>query len=131
MSNSQDSSVKKVAMILDQICEDYCAPGKHCILKQMVLSNHTLPRLLNQLKCLERYKYDINKDKKEEISWNDAGISWVESGCAKAFAEEYDEDVRFDVIYKRVIAKVNSTTTTTSIRPSDEAGRPMENLNNN
>ncbi len=89
--------------MLDDICSEYCPSGKHCILKLYLLSSHPNPRLLIQLKCIEKYKYELNKNKKEEITWEDAWMSWSENGYAKKFAEVYTEEMTYNKIYKLIM----------------------------
>jgi len=47
--------------------------------------------------------YEINKSKTEEISWEEAWISWIENGYSEKFAEIYDDGVSYTKIYKEIM----------------------------
>jgi hypothetical protein len=86
--------------LLDDICSDYCEPGKYCILKEFLISSHPSPRILMQMKCLEKWKF-INKID----NWTDAMNKWVEDGLAEKFGNVYDEDLKFSELYKQIMEK--------------------------
>lgn len=101
----KELSKEQYKRLLDDICSEYCPSGKHCLLKLFLLSSHPDPRLLVQMKCVEKYKYEVNKDYDTEMSWEDAWESWVENGYAEKFSEMYEEETRYDVIYRRIMEK--------------------------
>ncbi|TRZ79947.1 hypothetical protein D4R86_05170 [bacterium] len=103
IKNKKALTQKKYGEMLDDICSEYCPKGKHCVLKLFMLSSHTSPRILIQMKCVEKYKYEINKSKTEEISWKEAWISWIENGYSEKFAEIYDDGVSYTKIYKEIM----------------------------
>ena len=93
--------------IIDAISKDAC-PGLTCLLKLMIIKLHPDPRLLLQLKCIEKLS-----SSKLELA-GDAAISvWINDGYAEAFAQAYREaEVRFleqhvipefDAIYNRIL----------------------------
>jgi len=90
---------------LDELVSEYCPPKKYCLLKEFLVSSHPDPRMLMQLKCLEKYKYEISKIADKEIDWPEAIESWVEKGFAKKFAEFYDnnDEIAFRDLYKKIM----------------------------
>jgi hypothetical protein len=84
------------------ICKD-CDCHKHngspyCTLIEFLCSHSADPKLLMQLKCVEKLKWCEHKD----LSWNDAFLLWIEKGYAKKFSETYDEDLTADEIFKKI-----------------------------
>jgi len=96
-------SKKQYENLLDDLCSEYCPLGKHCILKLFLTSSHPDPRLLIQLKCVEKYKYELNKYDEKEITWEEAWMKWSENGYAKKFADVYNEEWTHNQIYKEVM----------------------------
>ena len=91
--------------MLGDLCGDYCNPTQYCILKEFLTSMHPSPRLLIQLKCIEKFKYEMNKDAKEELPMGTVIIIWAEEGYAERFANEYNEDDSYKEIYERIMKK--------------------------
>lgn len=87
--------------MLDDICSENCA-SEHCILKAFLVSSHPDPRILIQMKCVEKYKKQLAKEH-GEISWKKAWVSWIENGYAEKFAEVYEEELTYSKIYKEVM----------------------------
>jgi len=99
---------KQYKRMLNDICSDYCAQ-EHCILKDFLTSAHTSPRILMQMKCAEKFKAVIAKEtgrKVKDIELSESMGRWVKDGYAVKFSEVYEEGVRYDTIYKRVMKKV-------------------------
>ena len=93
---------KEYAGLLEDVCCDYCEPGTYCILKEFLISAHPSPRLLLQLKAIDKYKMEKSKELKHDIGWDKALELWVEEGYAKKFGDVYEEDIKFNVLYKKV-----------------------------
>ena len=94
--------------MLDDVCSDICPKTKDCILKDFLVSAHASPRMLVQLKCVDRYKRRIARNAGravEDIAWNEALDSWYEHGHAKEFAEIYEEGVQYRTIYNKIFKK--------------------------
>jgi len=95
--------------MLDSICSDYCSEENDCVLKEFLVSAHPSPRLLMQMKCVERFKITLAKEtgkKVKEIEWAEAMTEWVARGYAEKFASVYNEDItRYDSIYKNIMKK--------------------------
>ncbi len=94
---------KEYAEYLEDICSDYCEPKKYCILKEFLVSSHPSPRLLTQIKCIDKKKFELGKEFNREVKWAEAMELWVEKGYAKKFADYYDEDIKFNVLYKKIM----------------------------
>ena len=95
---------RKYGEMLDDICSEYCTPGKHCLLKLFLLSSHPDPRILIQMKCVEKYKYELNKTQEEEMSWEEAWLKWIDNGCAEKFSQFYDEETSYLKIYRAIMS---------------------------
>ena len=84
-----------------------CCPNKekYCTLREFILQLAKDPRLLVQIKCIEKYKWSLSKEVGKDIGWNGAGEAWVEKGLAKRFSELYNEDKSINQLYKEIIGE--------------------------
>jgi hypothetical protein len=89
--------------ILEDICSDEC-DGRYCILKEFIIHGGFADRQLEQIKCVEKYKYEESKKEGKDIGWNEAFQRWVDKGYAKRYAQIYSEDKTFRQLYKETIA---------------------------
>jgi hypothetical protein len=89
---------KQYKEFLDDICD-----GHDCILKEFIISAHPSPRLLMQLKCVERYKKLKENVDCVELTMSEAMTEWVTTGKAKIFADVYNENKKYLDIYKEVM----------------------------
>ena len=99
---------KQYKQMLNDICSDYCSQD-YCILKAFLTSAHTSARILMQMKCAEKFKSVIAKETGREIKDIELGESmerWVNDGYAVKFSEVYEEGVRYDTIYNRVMKEM-------------------------
>ena len=96
---------KEYRDMLEDICEEYCEKGKYCILKEFLVSSHSSPRLLMQLKLIDKFKFERSKKNDKDIGWASAMELWVEEGYAEKFANVYTEAKSFKKIYKEVMEK--------------------------
>ena len=99
---------KQYKDMLDDVCSDTCPKTKGCILKEFLVSSHASPRMLVQLKCVERYKRRLAKElnvKPKNITWNKALDKWAERGYAKTFAIVYEEGLQYRTIYNKIVPK--------------------------
>ena len=97
---------KQYRDMLSDICSDYCSSENDCILKEFLISAHPSPRLLIQMKCVEKYKAVIAKETNrsiKEIEWGEAMDLWIKRGFAEKFSYVYEEGVTFRIIYKTVM----------------------------
>jgi len=90
--------------ILSEICEDSSCHynGDYCILKELIEAIGTDPRILIQLKCVEKFKYEQSEINKKDIGWQAAWILWSEKH-AENFAKYYDPELTYKEIYKKII----------------------------
>ena len=88
---------------LYDICSDCnChSENKYCTLIEFLTEVHNSHRLLMQMKCVEKFKYE----QKQDISWNDAFQLWVDSGKALIFAKLYNENIKFATLYKKIMSE--------------------------
>ena len=92
---------------LEEICQGQpCEHGRgYCILKEMVLHDSKYnERLLVQMGCVNRLKYDESTFLGYDIGWKKAWEIWVERGYALKFAEKFNPDVPDSNLYKEIIS---------------------------
>lgn len=95
---------EKLLSKLDEVVKPYCnCEHGWCILKEILLSKHTDPRFLVQLKCIEHFKWEESQPLDKDIGWSEAHHKWIENGFAEAFAKFYDEDLTAEEIYKKIL----------------------------
>ena len=97
---------KEYRVMLNDICSDNCSESNDCVLKEFLVSAHNDPRLLMQMKCVEKFKEIIaqeKEEKKKDIEWSDAMGEWIKRGYAKKFAEVYEEGGKYISIYKMIM----------------------------
>jgi len=87
--------------IIDEACNETC--HEYCFLKKLVQSLHPAADLVIQLKCVELFKWDLNKTNDVEMEWNDAFAIWVEKGYASTFRAVYDVNLPIKEIYDLTI----------------------------
>ncbi len=71
---------------LDKFCESECSDND-CILKSFLVRMQPDVRMLVQLKCLQYFALEQNK----ELSREELMKKWVSEGFAKAFGELYEK----------------------------------------
>ena len=66
--------------------------GKHqySFFRRYIEALHPSPRVLIQMKCIEKFKWKLNKETDSKMDWDEAIKLWSSSGYAKAFQEVYD-----------------------------------------
>jgi len=82
-------------------CECHSKDDPYCTLIEFLVEAHQSHRLLMQMKCVEKWKYEMHKD----MSWGDAFQLWVESGMAKKFGDMYSEEIKFRELYKKIVGR--------------------------
>jgi hypothetical protein len=89
--------------MLYQLCEDCdCHTNKpYCTLIEFLTNSHNSPRLLLQMKCVEKFKFERHQD----IPLSEAFMIWAEEGYAQTFSDVYIEDMKFKDLYKKIIDK--------------------------
>jgi len=94
---------KEYKDLLEDVCSENCEPNHYCILKEFLISSHPSPRLIMQLKCIDKYKYEQSKKCEKDIGWDGAIAKWVEDGMAERFAKFYDEKSKLIHLYKKIM----------------------------
>lgn len=95
---------KKYKKMLDDLCTECCCDSNHyCFLKEFVMESHPSPRLLIQIKLIEKYKYEMSEREDRDVGWTEAIESWASEGYAERFAKYYSEDKSYKTLYKEVI----------------------------
>ena len=97
---------KRFGELLEELIDENCHCD-YCFLKKFLESLHPEPRVLVQLKCLEKFKWERSQEEDRELDWNEAGLLWVTAGWAEAFQEEFDEELTIKEVYKRTKASIN------------------------
>ena len=96
---SKETTAKKI----EEVVCPYCTTGKWCLLKEILVSKHTDPRFLIQLKCIEHLKWEESQTVGHDIKWELANKIWIERGFEEAFAQFYSEELTAEQIYEKII----------------------------
>lgn len=88
--------------VVEDISES-CPPGKYCILKEIVLNSGMSDRLLVQLKCIEKFKFEKSEVCGKDIGWEEAHKEWIRGGYSEQFRKIYREGMSFRDIYPAVL----------------------------
>ena len=88
--------------LLEDVCDEYCEKNHYCILKEFLVNSHPSPRLLMQLRAIDKYKMEKSKELKRDLGWDGALQLWLEEGYAKKFGDAYEDGIRFSTLYKKV-----------------------------
>jgi hypothetical protein len=95
----------KYKKLIDEFAENCPLKNGYCSLKELLMHMHKDPRLLIQIKCVEKLKYEESQKQGKDVGWTDAFLLWVKSGMAKKFAAIYDEEKSIDEIYAKLRRK--------------------------
>ena len=87
--------------ILEEICEG--CKTEYCTLREILLHSGLSDRMVVQIKCIEKYKYEQSQLEGKDIGWEQANMRWVERGYAERFSRVYKGDVSYKLIYKGVM----------------------------
>lgn len=98
---------EKLLCKLNEVVKPYCNVD-WCILKEILLCNHKEPRIFVQLKCIEHCKFELSQKANQDIGWANANLYWIDSGCAKLFAQFYNEDLTAEEIYKKILENLKN-----------------------
>jgi hypothetical protein len=90
----------KLSRVVEDIRQDCdCEKSNYCPL-EMLLGNNLTKRMLEQHKCVEKFKYILSYKNGSDIGWENAYQSWVDKGYAQRFSEIYSDDKKFRQIWK-------------------------------
>lgn len=103
--NIRGFNEKRFLAIISEIAEEcHCGKG-YCFFRKLIETMHPDMRMLIQMKCIEKFKYEESERQGKDIGWHKAGMQWVDDGLAANFAEVYCEDLTVKEIYLRTIKK--------------------------
>lgn len=86
--------------LLDEIGEEYCDKDHYCIFKEFLVSSHPSRRLLVQLKCVDKMKWERSKRADKDIGWDQTFKEWLGEGFAVDFAVSYSDSKAVREIYR-------------------------------
>ncbi|MBS3108883.1 hypothetical protein J4409_03355 [Candidatus Woesearchaeota archaeon] len=87
---------------IDDICEKcfdiYCLP------KGIISKKHLPSRLLEQLKCIEKFKFEESERQPDKnIDWNLAATLWISMGYADSYNAVFKDGVRNGELYAELL----------------------------
>jgi hypothetical protein len=80
----------------------HCSTGD-CPLKQKVMESGLSDRALEQIKCVEIFKWNEGRTERKDIGWDEAWSRWVARGHAAAFAGVYQDGRKHRELYRNVM----------------------------
>jgi len=95
--------------IIEDICSEDCR-GKagYCTLKEIILHSGLSDRALEQIKCIERFKWQESAKAGRDIGWAESHDKWVDLGYASIFAEVYRDGISNKELYKIIMSEATS-----------------------
>ena len=97
--------IRKVLFEITKDCHCKDCFDPYCTLIEILLATGKDVRFLIQMKCVEKYRYEISRELDHPVDWNEAYQRWIDEGYAKKFADEYKEGISFEEIYVHVRPK--------------------------
>ena len=94
--------------LLSELTCENCTSA-YCFLKKFMESLHPDPRVLIQLKCMEKFKWERSQLENRDIGWNETGMIWALEGWAKNFQETFNEDDSATINYIRLKESMNKS----------------------
>lgn len=110
MSENDD----KYREIINQLCKSNCCDEtpceeKYCILKEIVFHSRCPVKTLYQLKCIEFFRKDLEKERDENVDPNYAANKWVEDEYNVLFRRYFDEALSCEEVYRRIMEEAESS----------------------
>ena len=102
---TKPESLRKVLYSITKDCHCKDTSDPYCILIELLLSMGKEPRFLIQMKCVEKFKFELGKEVDRKVDWTEAFTKWIDDGFAKKFDKEFNEDLSFEEIYYKVRPK--------------------------
>jgi hypothetical protein len=102
--NASKNFKKKYLNILEEISKESDCYGGYCIFRTILEGMIIEPRVLIQIKCVEKFKYEQSVSQNKDIGWEEAFVKWVDLGHAKKFADIYDENKTISILYKEIMS---------------------------
>lgn len=87
-----------------EIIEDVCSDCKndYCTLKEVVAHSGMSDRALEQLKCIEIFKWNESYKERADIGWTEAHKRWIDSGNAEKFAAVYKDGMKSKELHEKL-----------------------------
>ena len=94
--------------IVDDICTEACR-GKtsYCTLKEIIKHSGLSDKTLEQIKCVELFKWQESMREGKDIGWTESHKRWVELGYAAKFSEVYKDGMTNKELYPIIMAGTN------------------------
>ena len=93
--------------LIEELTKEPCK-GDYCFFKLIFKHCKVDQRIIVQIKCLEKFKYEKSEEAGEDIGRVDALMKWCDLGYAEAFDKIYNSDLKFSEIYEKVVKSVIS-----------------------
>jgi hypothetical protein len=87
---------------IDDIISDECS-GRYCILQEVIRHSGMQDFMLEQMKCIEKFKFEESERKGFDVGWNEATFEWANRGYAKKYREVYEDGMSFRELYRRTM----------------------------
>lgn len=84
--------------VLEEISPHECQ-GRYCFYKIFFGLVKFDQRALAQIKCMEMYKWEINRQYPEDIGWDRVVETWIKEGWAQKYADIYSDELTVHEIY--------------------------------
>jgi hypothetical protein len=88
--------------VVEDIVSDEC-DGRYCLLKEIMAHSGMRDYILEQYKCVEKFKFEESKHVDRDIGWEEAMKLWIQRGFAKRYAEVYSDSLSFNRLYTQVV----------------------------
>lgn len=82
-----ECSLESYYKLLDELDD---GSRDYSFFRKFVEASHPDPKVLVQMKCIEKFKWEISEKAGYEIGWNESCHIWAAEGYAKIFSEVYD-----------------------------------------
>ena len=89
--------------LIEDLCSDCCRVGHYCTLKEITARAPRDARIMIQIKCIEKFKYERSQQAGHDIGWNEAFLTWIQEGFADRFSRLYHSGVQIARLYGAVM----------------------------
>ena len=93
--------------LLEDVCGDSCCrAGEYCFLKLIVMEIGLAPRVILQIKAVEKFKFEESAGEGHDIGTQEAWRRWTDgdNSWSEAFALAYEKfpEYSFDKLWKEI-----------------------------
>ena len=92
----------KLKKLIDEIVDTCSNKDGYCFIKEFLLHLGQDPRVIIQIKLIEKFKFERSKEVGSDIGWSGAFTEWIKTGMAEKFANLYNEDKSISQLYKEI-----------------------------